>query len=89
MTNFIDTHCHIDSYQRHAGESFDALLERFQSASFTTERSSAKEKAAALEFALNQGRSRLSGEQVSLEEKDPKTFASMEEILEAWKKQFR
>ena len=25
---FIDTHCHIDSYERHAGESFDALLER-------------------------------------------------------------
>ena len=23
---FIDTHCHIDSYERHAGESFDALL---------------------------------------------------------------
>ena len=45
--------------------------------------------AAALEFALNQGRSRLSGEQVSLPEKDPKTFASMEEIIEAWKKQFR
>ena len=25
---FIDTHCHIDSYERHAGESFDALLAR-------------------------------------------------------------
>ena len=25
---FIDTHCHIDSYERHTGESFDALLER-------------------------------------------------------------
>jgi len=25
---FVDTHCHIDSYERHAGESFDALLER-------------------------------------------------------------
>ena len=25
---FIDTHCHIDSYERHAGEGFDALLER-------------------------------------------------------------
>lgn len=25
---FIDTHCHIDSYERHAEESFDALLER-------------------------------------------------------------
>ena len=48
---FIDTHCHIDSYERHAGESFDALLERFQTASFTTERSSAKEKAAASKIA--------------------------------------
>ena len=45
--------------------------------------------AAALEFALNQGRSRLSGEQVSVPEKDPKTFTGMDEILEAWKKQFR
>ena len=25
---FVDTHCHIDSYERHAGESFDALLAR-------------------------------------------------------------
>ena len=25
---FSDTHCHIDSYERHTGESFDALLER-------------------------------------------------------------
>lgn len=25
---FVDTHCHIDSYQRHTGESFDALLAR-------------------------------------------------------------
>ena len=25
---FIDTHCHIDSYERHAGESFDALQAR-------------------------------------------------------------
>lgn len=25
---FIDTHCHIDSYERHAGETFDALLAR-------------------------------------------------------------
>ncbi|MDO5139708.1 MAG: pyruvate formate lyase family protein, partial [Oscillospiraceae bacterium] len=38
---------------------------------------------------MNQGRSRLSGEQVSLEEKDPKTFSSMDEIIEAWRKQFR
>ena len=28
MTSFIDTHCHIDSYERHAGETFDALLAR-------------------------------------------------------------
>ena len=45
--------------------------------------------AAALEFALNEGKSRLSGKQVSLPEKDPKTFASYEEIVEAWKKQFK
>ncbi|MBQ1418284.1 MAG: pyruvate formate lyase family protein, partial [Firmicutes bacterium] len=44
--------------------------------------------AAALEFALNEGKSRLSGEQVSIPEKDPKTFASLDEIIEAWKKQF-
>ena len=25
---FIDTHCHIDSYEGHAGESFEALLAR-------------------------------------------------------------
>ena len=25
---FIDTHCHIDSYERHAGESFDTLYSR-------------------------------------------------------------
>jgi TatD DNase family protein len=25
---FIDTHCHIDSYERHAGETFDSLLDR-------------------------------------------------------------
>ena len=45
--------------------------------------------AAALEFALNEGKSRLSGEQVSVPEKDPKTFGSLDEIIEAWKKQFR
>ncbi len=27
---FVDTHCHIDSYERHAGESFDALLARLR-----------------------------------------------------------
>ena len=47
---FIDTHCHIDSYERHAEESFDELLERFKNASFTNDRSSAKEKAAALKI---------------------------------------
>ena len=45
--------------------------------------------AAALEFALNEGKSRLSGKQVSVPEKDPKTFTSYDEIIEAWKKQFR
>ena len=45
--------------------------------------------AAALEFALNEGKSRLSGEQVSVPEKDPKTFTSIDEIIEAWKNQFR
>ena len=28
---FIDTHCHIDSYERHAGETFEALLARLRS----------------------------------------------------------
>ena len=45
--------------------------------------------AAALEFALNEGRSRLTGQQVSLPERDPRTFASYEELREAWKRQFR
>ncbi len=45
--------------------------------------------AAALEFALNEGRSRLTGRQVSLPERDPRTFASYEELIEAWKRQFR
>jgi len=44
---------------------------------------------AALEFALNEGRSRLTGDQVSLSEKDPKTFESYDEIIEAWCRQFR
>ncbi|MBR3071884.1 TatD family hydrolase [Fibrobacter sp.] len=44
---FIDTHCHIDSYERHAGESFNTLLERFRTSSFASVLSSAKEKAAA------------------------------------------
>ena len=45
--------------------------------------------AAALEFALNEGKSRLTGKQVSVSEKNPKEFESYEEIVEAWKKQFR
>lgn len=45
--------------------------------------------AAALEFALNEGKSRLSGQSVSLHEKDPKTFASFDEVMAAWKKQFK
>lgn len=44
--------------------------------------------AAALEFALNEGRSRLTGEQVALPEKDPKTFESYEEIEAALLRQF-
>lgn len=44
--------------------------------------------AAALEFALNEGKSRLTGEQVALPEKDPKTFESYEEIEAAMLKQF-
>ena len=48
---FIDTHCHIDSYERHAGESFDTLLARFRTSSFANVLSSAKEKAAAAKIA--------------------------------------
>lgn len=44
--------------------------------------------AAALEFALNEGRSRLTGELVALPEKDPKTFESYEEIETAMLRQF-
>ncbi len=44
--------------------------------------------AAALEFALNEGRSRLTGELVALPEKDPKTFESYEEIEAALLRQF-
>jgi len=45
--------------------------------------------AAALEFALNEGKSRLTGEQVSISEKDPRTFGSYDELVEAWRRQFR
>ena len=44
--------------------------------------------AAALEFATNQGKSRLTGEKVALDEKDPKTFATYEEVENAFFKQF-
>nr|WP_294681653.1 pyruvate formate lyase family protein [uncultured Anaerotignum sp.] len=44
--------------------------------------------AAALEFALNEGKSRLTGEQVALPEKNPKTFADYAEVEEALLKQF-
>ncbi len=44
--------------------------------------------AAALEFALNKGRSRLTDELVALPEKDPKTFESYEEIEAALLRQF-
>ena len=33
---FVDTHCHIDSYERHADESFDALLARLHGSSDDT-----------------------------------------------------
>ena len=44
--------------------------------------------AAALEFALNEGKSRLSGELVALSEKDPKTFQNYEEVEQAVLRQF-
>lgn len=44
--------------------------------------------AAALEFATNQGRSRLTGEKVALEEQDPVTFSTYEEVESAFYKQF-
>lgn len=43
---------------------------------------------AALEFALNQGKSRLTGEKIGLEEKNPSGFKSYEEVEEAFYKQF-
>ena len=36
---FIDTHCHIDSYEAHAEESFDTLLERLRNAEKTQQSS--------------------------------------------------
>ncbi|MDW8802380.1 formate C-acetyltransferase/glycerol dehydratase family glycyl radical enzyme [Clostridium sp. A1-XYC3] len=43
---------------------------------------------AALEFALNGGKSRITGEKVGLNEKDPASFTSYEEVEEAFYKQF-
>ncbi|WML33606.1 formate C-acetyltransferase/glycerol dehydratase family glycyl radical enzyme [Clostridium sp. OS1-26] len=43
---------------------------------------------AALEFALNKGKSRITGEEIGLDEKDPVNFTSYEEVEEAFYKQF-
>ena len=43
---------------------------------------------AALEFALNQGVSRITNEKIGLDEKDPKTFITYEEVEKAFYKQF-
>ena len=43
---------------------------------------------AALEFALNQGRSRITNEKIGLDEKNPKNFKSYEEVENAFYKQF-
>lgn len=43
---------------------------------------------AALEYALNKGVSRITGEKIGLDEKDPSTFKSYEEVEEAFYKQF-
>lgn len=43
---------------------------------------------AALEFALNEGKSRLTGETIGLAEKNPATFASYQEVEDAFYKQF-
>lgn len=43
---------------------------------------------AALEFALNQGKSRISGKQIGLNEKAPDSFKTYEEIKEAFYRQF-
>ncbi len=42
----------------------------------------------ALEFALNQGRSRITGKKIGLDEKNPSSFKSYEEVEEAFYKQF-
>jgi len=43
---------------------------------------------AALEYALNQGKSRISGEKIGLDEKDPTGFESYEEVEKAFYRQF-
>lgn len=43
---------------------------------------------AALEFALNQGNSRITGEKIGLDEKNPVDFQSYEEVEKAFYKQF-
>lgn len=43
---------------------------------------------AALEFALNKGRSRLTGDRIGLDEKNPGAFATYEEVESAFYKQF-
>ena len=43
---------------------------------------------AALEFALNQGKSRISGEKIGLDEKNPATFETYEKVENAFYKQF-
>lgn len=43
---------------------------------------------AALEFALNRGKSKITGETIGLDEKDPVNFTSYEEVEEAFYKQF-
>lgn len=43
---------------------------------------------AALEYALNQGYSRITGEKIGLDEVDPKSYASYEEVENAFYKQF-
>lgn len=43
---------------------------------------------AALEYALNQGYSRINGDKIGLDEKDPKLFESYEEVENAFYKQF-
>ena len=45
---FIDTHCHIDSYERHSGETFDALLARLRSAGQAQSKEHSGETAQAL-----------------------------------------